>query len=101
MQLFEKIIYSSDLTDTKLLNALEVHLAAANAKIPVEDVRVGLIGLAEHHDGPDAPVKVVKDHALLSVKHSILTFWSLNRPNIVADSVVLSLHLQAHILPSH
>ena len=75
-----------------------MHLVAADAKIPVKDVWVGLIGFAEDHDGPDAPVKVVEDHAFLSVKQSILKF---NQLIIVADSVVLSLHLQAHILLGH
>ena len=82
-----------------MLDALEVYLAAPDAKLPVEDVWIGLISLAEHHDGPDAPVEVVKNHALLSVQNSFLAFLSFHGP--LEDPVVLSLRLQAHILLSH
>ena len=82
-----------------MLDALEVYLAAADAKLPVEDVWVGLIGLAEHHDGPNAPVEVVQNHALFSVQNCFQAFLSLHGP--FTDPVVLSLCLQTHILLRH
>ena len=82
-----------------MLDALEVYLAASDAKLPVEDVRVGLVGFAEHHDGPDAPVEVVKNHTLFSVLNSFLAFLPLHGP--FADPGVFSLRLQTRILPRH
>ena len=56
-----------------------VQVDAAPRKLPVESLRVGLVCLSEHHNGPDAPVIVVKNHALLYLKHLLLKLGVLWR----------------------
>ena len=75
-----------------------MQITAPSTNFPMVGLRIGLVSLSEHHDGPDSPIVVVKNHALLRTSNRIPTLSRLHRPG---EDTVLTLGLQCCVLCSH
>ena len=98
IELINEVCLSSDLADVELFHAFEVQVAAPSSDLPMIGLRVNLISLCQHHDGPDRPIVVVQDHALFRVENSSLALISLHGPLFNA---IFTLSVQSAVCLRH